>query len=331
MILVTGGTGMLGAHLLLNLAQKNQSLRATYRTESRLEETRTFFLAKAGNNIHYFDRIQWVKTSLDDFYTLDTAFEGVQFVYHCAAKVSFAAFDKEKLMHSNIEGTTHVVDLCLKHHIKKLAYVSSIAAIGAEKTIKKVNELHSWNSNQHHTDYAKSKYKAELEVWRGAQEGLDVVIVNPGVILGAHFWHRSSGVLFKRIQRGLRFYTTGTTALVALEDVVIVLVQLMNSNIKNERFILVADNRKQKQLLDTIGNALNKKKTTYPLYYGFLIFLFIIDKSLAMLGLKKSFLSLGFIEALHSKQEYDGSKITKVIPFDYTPINETIKKISKTY
>jgi len=326
MILVTGGTGMLGAHLLLNLVQNNLSIRATYRTKSRLEETRSFFKNTTADKKNYFDRIQWVKTSLEDLYTLNQVFEGVELVYHCAAKVSFAAFNKEKLYQSNAEGTASVVNLCLKHGVKKLAYVSSIASIGADQSLAIVNETHNWSSSQHHTYYAQSKYKAELEVWRGAQEGLDVVIVNPGLILGSHFWDRSSGTLYKMIHRGLRFHPIGNTALVALEDVVEVLIQLMESTIKNQRFILVAENRTQKKFLESIASNLNKKKPSFPLHYGLLVFLFVLDKSLALLGFKKGFLSLGLIHMLCSRQEYDGSKITRALPFQYKSIEDTIQK-----
>ena len=331
MILVTGGTGMVGAHLLLACVKKKHLTRATYRYSESLEKVRTLFEKLAPEDPQCFDRVDWVQTHLNDLPKLDQAFEGVTQVYHCAAKVSLAQFHKEKLNKTNIEGTANIVNLCLKHKVKKLGYVSSIAALGVEKEVTLVNENHLWSTNQNHTAYAYSKYGAELEVWRGSQEGLEVIIVNPGVILGAHFWNRSSGLIFQKIGSGLNFYPTGTTAVVALEDVVTSLLLLMESQIKNERFILVSENMKQKVLLDKIASAFKKKKPYFPLGKGLLIFLFIIEKSLEVLGLRKSFLSLSLIETLCGDQEYDGAKITQLTDFKYSHTDKTITAISKHY
>lgn len=331
MILVTGGTGMVGAHVLLACAKNKQPLRATYRREESLEKIRELFQKLAPEDPECFDRVQWVKTHLNDLYGLNLAFEGVTQVYHCAAKVSFAQYHKEKLYKTNIEGTANVVNLCLKHQVQKLGYVSSIAALGAEKEVKLVNENHLWSNNQNHTAYAYSKYGAELEVWRGSQEGLEVVIVSPGVILGAHFWSRSSGTIFQKVASGLHFYPTGKTAVVPLEDVVKSLLFLMDSKIKNERFILVSENMRQKELLDKIATTLKKKKPWFPLWKGGLISLFILEKTLHVLGLRKNFLSLSLIETLCGDQEYDGSKITKKIKFQYSDTYKTITEISKNY
>ena len=331
MILVMGGTGMVGAHVLLACAKKKQSVRATYRREESLEKIRALFQKLAPEDPECFGRVEWVKTHLNDLFGLNLAFEGVTQVYHCAGKVSLAQYHKDKLNKTNIEGTANIVNLCLKHGVKKLGYVSSISALGVEKEVKVVNENQMWSTNQNHTAYAYSKYGAELEVWRGSQEGLNVIIINPGVILGAHFWGRSSGLLFQRIKSGLYFYPTGKTGVVSLEDVVKSIELLMDSKIKNERFILVSENIKQKILLDKIATALKKKKPFFPLWKGGLIFLFILEKTIDILGLKKNYLSLSLIDSLCGEQEYDGTKITKQVPFTYSDTNEAIVKIAEHY
>lgn len=331
MILVTGGTGMVGAHVLLECVKKNQQVRATYRREESLGQVQEFFRKVAPQDQHFFDRIKWIKTDLNDLYNLEIAFEGVQYVYHCAAKVSLAQYHEEKLMKVNVEGTANIVNLCLKHQVKKLGYLSSIAALGARKTIPVVNENHAWSSNQNHTAYAHSKYGAELEVWRASQEGLNVVILNPGVILGAHFWNRSSGTIIHRVARGLNYYPVGKTAVVAVEDVVKVLLLLMESSIKNKRFILVAENLKQKSLIDKIAESLNRKKPIIPLTKAILSSLFIFEKTFEIIGLRKGFLSLGIIEALCSNQEYDGTNITHELDFTYSNTKKVISQIAKQY
>ena len=180
MILVTGGTGMVGAHLLLACVKNNFPVRALYRSASRLQEVADFFSHNFPDQPTYFEQIQWHQTDLNDIVNLEKAFDNIDQIYHCAAKVSFASYHSEKLIKTNREGTANLVNLAVKYKVKKMAYVSSIAALGVEPTVKKVNEDFSWNPSLLHTPYAYSKYGAELEVWRGSQEGLEVVIVNPG-------------------------------------------------------------------------------------------------------------------------------------------------------
>lgn len=331
MILVTGGTGMVGAHVLLECVKKKQKTRAIYRRKESLIKIQELFETLAPKQPHFFDTIEWVQTDLNDLCNLEKAFHGITHVYHCAAKVSFAQFHQEKLLKTNVEGTANVVNLCLQYKVKKLVYVSSIASIGAEKNIKEIDETHSWSNSQDHTPYAYSKYGAELEVWRASQEGLAVVIINPGVILGAHFWHRSSGTIIQRIGKGLRYYFPGKTAVVALEDVVKALLLLMESSIKNERFILVSETIPQKVLLDKIADALNKKRPSFRLSKKLLLVLFIFEKTLDVLMLRKNFLSISLVEALCNDQEYDGSKISTSLSFKYSSTDAVIKKIAAYY
>jgi len=331
MILVSGATGMVGSHVLFACAQKNLPLIALYRREESVQKIEQLFKTLAPKHPEYFSRIRWEQVELNDIIGLDSLFKHVKQVYHCAAKISFAQFQQEKLNKTNIEGTANMVNLALKYQVDKFAYVSSIAALGVEQTIPLVNEDHHWNSDQNHTTYAHSKYGAELEVWRASQEGLNVVIVNPGLILGSHFWERSSGTLIRRIAKGLRFYPIGSVGIVALEDVVNPLILLMESNIKNERFILVSENLKYKDLLGKIAKSLNKKPPKFPLTKGLLYTLYVLDKILYALGIKKSFLSQAFVQSLCSHQKYDGSKIEKKLAFSYQDTKITLEKISKDY
>lgn len=331
MILVTGGTGMVGSSILLECVKKNESTRAIYRRTESLNHIKHLFEKLIPDKLNSFEQIEWVKADLNDLEALNAAFKGVKCVYHCAAKVSLVQFQNKRLIKTNIEGTANIVNLCIKHNIKKLGYVSSIASLGAERNIKIINENHSWSNSKNHTAYAYSKYEAELEVWRASQEGVDVIIVNPGVILGAHFWHRSSGAIFKRIHKGLKYYTLGNTPVVSLEDVVNALMTLMESKIRNERFILVSENLKQKILLDKIAIALYKIKPFFPLSKLILYILFIIDKTLSIIRLRKSYLSFALIDSLCNHQKYDGSKILSKINFKYTKINETIDQIARQY
>ena len=331
MILVSGGTGMVGAHLLFACAQKKLPIRALFRRKESLQKIETLFKILAPDHPEYFSKIEWVQNEINDLLGLEAAFVGVKQVYHCAAKISFAQFHQNKLLKTNIDGTANMVNLSLKYKVEKFAYVSSIAALGAEQTIPLVNENDFWNSDLNHTTYAYSKYGAELEVWRASQEGLPVVIINPGIILGSHFWERSSGTLISKIAQGLRFYPTGNAAVVALEDVVNIIVLLMESDHQNERYILVSENISYKDLLSKIATVLGKKAPSIPLSKFLLYSFYIMDKTLYALGLKKSFLSQALIGSLCSEQKYDGSKIEKTLPYTYQKTDVTLKQISKDY
>ena len=331
MILVTGGTGIVGAHLLLKCVKQNTKVVATYRREESLKKIETLFENLSLNHPEDFKTIQWIKAPLNDLTLLNNAFKNIDCVYHCAAKVTLADSRTEKLMKSNVEGTANIVNASIKHKIKKLVYVSSIAAIGAEKNIITVDEDSSWNTVQNHTAYAYSKYGAELEVWRGSQEGLNVVIVNPGVILAGELWERSTATLFRDIANGMRFYPTGSIPIVAVEDLVNALMKLMESDILNERFILVAKNISQKELLSKIAGSINIKPPNIPLKKWFLYSAFMFEKVLKIMGIRKNFLSIALIETLTSNQKYDGSKVCRAINFNYSDIDETIKRIGTSF
>ena len=330
MILVTGGTGLVGANLLLECAKDKEKLRALYRRVEQREVVKLFFLQTEPNQPDLFDTIEWIKADITDLYALEKAFFGITKVYHCAAKVSFAAFHYAKLEKTNIEGTSNLVNLALKYKVKKLVYVSSIAAIGTETSVPLVKEDDSWNPNLDHTGYAHSKYGGELEVWRAGQEGLPIVIVNPGLILGGFFWARSSSSIFSLVKNGIRFYPTGNTAVVAINDVVKCMRILMTKKIINERFILVSENLTTKALLTQMALAVGAKPPYLPLKKELLNFALWLEKIIGFLGLRKVFLSSAFIQTLNNSQSYSGEK-AKLLLGSYTPLQSALEKIAKEY
>lgn len=262
MIVVTGGTGLVGAHLLLHLLQENEPVRAIYRNSSSLEKTKTLF--RIENRLDLFDKIDWHQADITDIPALEKAFENVDYVYHCAALISFDANDEEQLRKTNIEGTANVVNCCIDFKVKKLCYVSSIAALGDAKEGETIiTEETEWNPEKNHGDYALTKYGAEIEVWRAAQEGLNVVVVNPGVIFGKGFGDSGSGELLDKIQNGFPFYTKGSTGITCVEDVVKIMSQLMKSTISGERFTIVSENIQLYTLLTILADAMKKKGPTF--------------------------------------------------------------------
>lgn len=326
MILVTGGTGLVGANLLFQLTQTEEKVNAIYRNEKKREHVLSFFQSLSDNGSTLFDKIQWHKADINDVPALEKAFKDVDYVYHAAGFISFSPNDFDKLCKINIEGTANIVNLCVAYNIKKLCHVSSIAAL-SHSYGKVTDESSTWNPEAKNNDYAISKHGGEMEVWRGSQEGLSVVVINPSVILGNGFWISGSGRMVKKIAEGIAYYPTGGTGFVAVWDVVNAMILLMNSEVENERFILNGFNATYSDISKTIAKQINSKVPTKKIGFSLLNILAKIDGLLSFLRLKKRQLSTETAVSLSRISEYDGSKITSTIDFSYTDKETALKKV----
>ncbi len=328
MILVTGATGLVGSHLLLKLLEQNQDVVALYRCESKKETTISFLRERMISKKEI--KIIWRKGDICNLPSLELAFEGVTRLYHCAAFISFAHYKQETLMEVNQKGTTYLINLAIKNQLKKIAYISSIAALGSGLDSDSIDESTPWNADYDHTPYAYSKFGAELEVWRGTQEGIPAVIINPGVILGTGVKGNPLEILCNQIDNRLRFFPKGATGYVTVEDVVDVLVYLMNSEIKNERFILVAANWSYEQMFKRIAFLKGKKPPKILLRRSWLQLLYFFESTLSLFG-KRRFMTQGLIESLCGKKKIIGTRIKEKISFKYSDIDSyLVKNVSET-
>jgi len=250
MILVTGGTGLVGSHLLYRLLRRGEDVRAVYRSEKSLSQVKDIFSLYTDDPQKLFDMVEWFRADLNDIPVLKDAFADIKQVYHSAAYISFDPGHFNKLKKINVEGTANMVNLSLKAGVEKFCFVSSIAAIGKTVDGSLINEEIYWDPEEDNSVYAISKYGAEMEVWRGTQEGLNAVIVNPAVILGTGARGSGSGSIIRMAAKGAKFYTPGGIALVDVRDVVEAMLQLMDSDIENERFILAGTNIYQKEFFE---------------------------------------------------------------------------------
>lgn len=330
MILVTGGTGLVGSHLLFKLTDKGMKVRATYRRTSTIDRVKTIFSYYSKNHKDRFESIEWVEANLNDLAQLSDAFAGITHVYHCAALVSFDPSDYRQLRQTNIKGTANIVNLCVEHQVQKLCYVSSIASLGYDS--KLIDEETHWQGNQDQNVYAISKFGAEMEVWRGTQEGVPAVIVNPGVIIGPGFWTSGSGLLFKLAQKQQRYYTSGTTGYVGVNDVVEALIKLMRSDVTNQRFILVGENRSYREVMTEIAESL-KVKPPSKFLSGFKLQLaWRIDWILSKCLGRKRRLTKSLSLTLNKSYCYDNSKIEQTITgFEFQSIAEVIHATSQFF
>src|SRR5436190_10222545 len=209
MVLVTGGTGFLGSYIIKELIEKGYSVRAIRRSNKVPHYIPNEILSKT----------EWIEADVLDVVALQEAMENIDTVIHSAGVVSFVKKDRKKMYQVNVEGTANVVNMALEKNVRRFIYISSVAALGRKTTASHVNEEKKWEESKVNTHYAKSKYKAELEVWRGISEGLEGVILNPSTILGYGDWNTGSCAIFRNIYTGFKWYTSGINGFVDVEDV----------------------------------------------------------------------------------------------------------------
>ncbi|WP_405564019.1 NAD-dependent epimerase/dehydratase family protein [Polaribacter sp. Asnod6-C07] len=330
MILVTGGTGLVGSHLLYHLCLKNDKIRAIYRTESSLENVKKIFSFYTTDEDLY-TKIEWFKADITDVPSMIPAFVNVKQVYHCAAFISFNPKDYRKMRKVNIHGTAIIVNLCIDAKVDKLCFVSSIAAVGDSLNGGLINEENEWNKEQDNSGYSITKFGAEMEVWRASQEGVDVVIVNPGVILGSGFFNVGSGKLFSQVYNGFKYYTEGKTGFVSVQDVVKPMILLMNADVKNERFILVAENKTYKEIFDAIADAFHKKRPSIKIKPWQTAISWRIAWLISKFTGKEPLLSKYSAKSAHSISEYSSEKIVKTLDYKFKPIDISIQKVCINY
>ncbi|MES2545542.1 MAG: NAD-dependent epimerase/dehydratase family protein [Bacteroidota bacterium] len=326
MVLITGATGLVGSHLALHLIENGEEVRAIYRKPASLEKSKNLF--RLYQKEYLFDKIEWVQGDITDIPSLEIAFQNIYYVYHCAALITFDASQEEELRKTNIEGTANIVNFCIEKKIKKLCFVSSIATLGDLKEHETiVTEETEWNPEKHHSDYAISKFGAEMEIWRSQQEGLQIAIINPGVILGPGFWNQGSGEIFSKIQNGLPFYTKGFTGFVAVTDVVQLLSQIMKSDSNGERFIVIAENLSLQEVLNTISDGLKVKRPRFYAPFWLTEIAWRMDWLANIVFRKKRSFFNDTSKAAHSNILYSNEKTISILDYKYRNIKEYIAEV----
>lgn len=333
MILVTGGTGLVGSHLLLDLVKTENKIRAIYRKNSDLNAVKKVFsyYTPTSEVSFLFNKIEWMEASLEDIPALSNAFKGVTKVYHCAALVSFQSKDAHALRKINIEGTANIVNLCISGQVDKICYISSIATmdIGAGETY--VTENFTWHPEKNHNDYAISKHGAEIEIWRATQEGVPAVILNPGIILGPGFWNKGTGQIFKKIDKGLNYHFPKITGFVGVQDVVDLAVLAMDSAVKNEQFIVVAENLSFKKVFETVASPLNKRPPQKELKPWMVMAGWIFQSFGHYIFGAEQKISRRDYKTLFENTLYSNEKAKTIFNYNFTPVEEVISKTAEFY
>lgn len=257
MILITGATGLVGARLLFDLSA-NERVKAMRRASSKLDVVNRIFSADPGR----LNNVEWVEGDVNDIYSLEDAFENVDVVYHSAALISFLPSDRELMMKVNAEGTANMVNIALEKKVERFCHVSSVAALGRIAGSEVVDENNVWKTSSENSNYAISKYGGEREVWRGIEEGLSAFIINPTIIIGPGDWNSGSSQMFSSVNKGLKFYATGSTGFVDYRDVAKCAIALMNKGVSGKRFVINGENLTYRFVFDKIAETLHKPKAS---------------------------------------------------------------------
>lgn len=321
-VLVTGGTGFLGGYIIQDLVERGWKVRAIRRSSS----LPAFIPAAVWGNV------EWVESDILDVIGLGEAMQGADAVVHSAAKVSFSRRDRHELFNTNVEGTANVVNMALEQNIKRFVHVSSVAALGRTGKGEKVTEERSWEENKWNTPYAVSKFRGEIEVWRGMGEGLPAVVVNPSTILGFGNWDHSSCTLFRSAWREFPWYTEGVNGFVDVKDVSKAIVSLLETDTRGERYILNGDNWTFRHLFDSIAAGFGKKppsREATPFLAGVA---WRTERIKSLFSGKPSLLTRESARVAQSLTYFDNSKILGQLPgFRFTPLEETIKEACGRY
>ncbi len=321
MILVTGGNGFLGSYLLRYLLERDLPVRALKRRHSNMD------LLKDPR----FRKVEWVEGDILDVSLLDEAMQGVDQVYHCAAMVSFNPRMKEQLFKVNVEGTANVVNAALDNGIQKLLHVSSISALGRKSNNEKISELTPWKDSKFNSQYAQSKFRSEQEIWRGIAEGLDAVIINPAVILGAGDWSKGTPHLLQMVWNGLSFYASGINGFVDVRDVASIMIQLMESPIKNERFILSGDNLSYREMLNAIADHLKRKRPSKEATGLIKAIAWRLEKVRSWLKGSEPIITRETSLFTAKKFFYDNKKIKNALDVEFIPIQQTLMETCQIF
>lgn len=321
-ILVTGGTGFLGAYILRNLVEQGLPVRALRRSDRQ-----PFFIPAP-----LLQQVEWVDGDVLDPVSLETAMEGAGAVIHAAAVVSFARAERQRMYAVNVEGTANVVNTALEAGVERFLHVSSVAALGRTAVAETVSEEKKWEESGSNTHYAISKHKAEMEAWRGFAEGLTGAVINPSTILGFGDWHKSSCAIFRNAYRSFPWYTEGVNGFVGVEDVAEAAVQLLLSDIHEKRFIVNAGNWPFRRLFDTIADGFGKPRPhrhATPLM-GQLAWR--LEALKAGLTGHKPLLTRETAKVAQSRTSFDNSALLQALPgFRYRPLEEVVQKSCEKY
>ncbi|MCB0477139.1 MAG: NAD-dependent epimerase/dehydratase family protein [Crocinitomicaceae bacterium] len=321
---VTGGTGLVGSHFLFELA-KNHKVKSLTRDIRRTQQAKDLFEYYDPENAEdLWKNVEWIEGDLDDIPLLENCLQDIDYVIHAAAFVSFRRRDFNTLLKINFEGTRNLINVCLNAQIKKFVHISSVSVFSKTLDGSPIKESNRWKNDPDNSGYGTSKYLSEREAWRGMEEGLHGIIVNPSIIFGPGNPNESSNRLFVNVLREGKYYPPGANAFVDVRDVVDASIQLLESERNKEQFILNAINESYQNIFSQIAKAAGKNPPAKPISKGMIRFVYTMETLLKIFGRHQK-LTRENIRSMFKVSKFDGSKIQSEMNFDYRKMEDTIQ------
>lgn len=312
-ILITGITGLLGSYIAREFAGTAE-IHGFKRPGSSLR------LLKGIET-----EILWHEGNVSDVEELEDAVAGKDLVIHAAGMVSFDSRDEELLYEVNNIGTANLVNAMLSAGTKKLVHVSSVAAIGRSPELSRIDEEHKWTESPFNTVYATSKYFGELEAWRGEQEGLDLIVVNPSILLGKVSDDRSSTEIYRYVLDENSYYPKGDLNYLDVRDAARMIRLLVEKEAWGERFILNSTSISYHEFFNEMARVFLKKAPSKPAT-PFLIRLAVFYNGiLRRFRLSKNPLNSQTAMISQQKMFYDNKKILQLLDFKFTSLEDTFR------
>lgn len=320
MIAITGANGLLGSYIVRLLHARKQPFVALKRKDSNISHLKDVV-----------DYIVWRDADITDECSLREALADVTGIIHTAAFVSFNPRNAEKVFKVNVTGTQNVINAALAGKVKRFLHVSSVAALGRQKDQTEVDETNKWVDTTINSNYAQSKYWAELEVFRGQEEGLSTVIINPSVLLGYSDWDKSSSQLFKYAWQEKPFYMDGSFNYADVRDVASIALQLFDSTHEHERFILNAGSIGFKDFFDTLAHNFNKKGPTLKVGKPFLKPLAALESFRTLISGTEPIITRETARLAGTHFYYSAQKIQKTLNFKFQSFDSTASWCCRRY
>jgi dihydroflavonol-4-reductase len=325
MIFVTGATGFLGSHLVYRLMQSGRAVRALIRNRSKIDGVRRIWQTYPNPRMELLDQVEWVEGDLLDYPRLLALLKNVSQVYHAAGWVGFDRADRRHMMEVNVTGTANLINACLQNGNPRICHVSSIAALGDADDGSEVDETRLWVQGSASSAYALSKFLGEMEAWRGFYEGLPVVIVNPSVITGPGMWEGTAGGLLRQVEKGLPYVPPGSSGYVDVRDVVQVMVDLMETPVSGERFIVSAENRAHREVIGYISERLGKRMPSGILTPFIIRAGSTAERIRAFVLHRKPRFSKESLSVSLSVSTYSNQKIREALSCSFIPVRQSIQ------
>ena len=318
MYLVTGATGLIGSYICRNLLRQGHAIRALRRKSSSMALVEDIQ-----------DHIEWVEGDLLDVAALYSHTEGIEGIVHSAAFISYNSRDEGMMQKVNVEGTANMVNVALAREVNYFLHISSVAAVGKQRSQQLIDETHKLNPTDDLTGYARSKWLSEMEVWRGISEGLPAAIVNPSLVLGPGELNRSSTQIFKYIQEQRRFYTSGVVNYVDVRDVAEVARKIMDAGLTGERYILSAGSATYKQLFDKVAQALDKRPPNIKVGVPLIKWVSALDQARTFLTKQPPLVSNELAQVAKNTHTYSSKKVEEALKIQFRSLEETVRWCGK--